>query len=91
MKPMSEKSAFPAETFVEEYEKQRDLLDRMTRERTVDADTYRLQVSKFGMLRSMLYETRTVMLYQLTLELSPQQYQKFQEILERRFRNRGGQ
>jgi uncharacterized protein (DUF1778 family) len=79
------------QTFVAEYHGQRDLLDRMTRERIVDAETYQLQVSKFEMLRSKIYEGRTVMLYQLRLELSPQQYQKFVEIQDRRSnRGRGG-
>jgi hypothetical protein len=77
-------------TFIDEYEAQRNLLDRLTRERTVDPETYQLQVSKFEMVRSKLSESRAVMLYQFYLELAPQQYQKFLEILDRRFRGRGG-
>lgn len=76
--------------FVDEYVKQRDLLNKMTEERAVDADTYALQVKKVEMLRSELFESRTVMLYRIYLELRPDQYQKLREIMDRRRGGRGG-
>ena len=76
--------------FVDEYLKQRDLLNKMTEERAVDADTYALQVKKVEMLRSELFESRTVMLYRIYLELRPDQYQKLREITDRRRGGRGG-
>jgi hypothetical protein len=76
--------------FVDEYVKQRDLLNKMTEERAVDADTYALQVKKVEMLRSELFESRTVMLYRIYLELRPDQYQKLREITDRRRSGRGG-
>ena len=76
--------------FVDGYVKERDLLERMTRERVVDDDIYALQVSRVETLRSKLLESRTVMLYRMYRALTPEQYQKLREIYDRRSRRRGG-
>lgn len=75
--------------FHNDYLKQLDELNRMTVERVVDEATYTIQVGRVEALRSKLSETRTVMLYRFYRELDPVQYQKFQEISNRR-RGRGG-
>jgi Spy/CpxP family protein refolding chaperone len=74
---------------VHEYQKQGAELDKMTRERVVDESTYLLQVMRVESLRVRLNETRLVMLYRFFRELTPEQHQKLQDIMDRRF-NRGG-
>ena len=74
----------------EAYRKEFDELNRLSRERTVDVATYSIQVSRVDALRSELNKTRTVMLYEFYRMLTPEQYQKFQEIRDRRRSGRGG-
>lgn len=75
--------------FYDQWQKERAELDRLAKERTVDDATFSIQVSRVESLRSKLNETRTVMLYQIMRKLTPQQYQKLQEMNERD-RGRGG-
>jgi hypothetical protein len=56
----------------------------MTRARVVDVDTYSVQVMRVESARSKLSESRTVMLYRLARELTPEQYRKLLEIRDRR-------
>ena len=51
---------------------------RLTRERLVDESTYSLQVARVEALRRRLNESRTVMLYRIYQELTPEQYKKLQ-------------
>jgi Spy/CpxP family protein refolding chaperone len=76
--------------YSDEYQKQIEELDRMTRERTVDTPTYALQVSRVEALRSKLNETRLVMFYSFYRLLSPEQNKKLQDIRDRRRSGRGG-
>ena len=62
----------------------------MAKERTVDVATYSIQVNRVEALRTELFKTRSVMLYEFYRMLSPEQYVKFQEIRERRRSGRGG-
>lgn len=71
------------------YRKEFDELNRMSRERTVDVAMYSIQVNRVDALRSELNRTRTVMLYEFSRMLTPEQHQKFQEIRERRWSGRG--
>lgn len=75
--------------YYDQWQKERAELDRLARERTVDDATFSIQVGRVESLRSKLNETRTVMLYQIMRKLTPQQYQKLQEMNERD-RGRGG-
>lgn len=79
-----------AKPYSDEYVKQLEELDRMTRERTVDTPTYALQVSRVETLRMKLNETRYVMLYSFYRMLTPEQYQKLRDIRDRRRSGRGG-
>lgn len=72
------------------YRKEQDELERMSRERTVDVATYSIQVSRVDSLRTELLKTRAVMLYEFYRMLTPEQYQKFREIRDRRRAARGG-
>jgi Spy/CpxP family protein refolding chaperone len=74
---------------VDEFFKQVGELDKMTRARVVDESTYSLQVMRVENARARLNETRTLMLYRIFKELNPEQHQKLQDILDRRY-NRGG-
>jgi Spy/CpxP family protein refolding chaperone len=73
---------------VQEYVKQREELDKMTRARVVDESTYLLQVMRVENARARLNESRTVMLYRMFRSLTPEQHQKLQDIMDRRY-NRG--
>lgn len=73
----------------DEFTKELAMLDKVTRARTVDEATYTLQVTKVEGLRSELSKSRTVMLYSLFRELSPEQYRKLQDVRDRRERDRG--
>lgn len=71
-----------------EFMKQSAELEKMTRERVVDVSTYDLQVLRVESARTALYQSRTSMLYRMFRELTPEQHQKLQEILDRRFNRR---
>jgi Spy/CpxP family protein refolding chaperone len=77
-------------SFVADLEKQRTELDKMTQERTANASTYRLQVSRVDSIVSELHQSRTLMLYKILLVLTPEQHKKLQAIVERNGRGRDG-
>lgn len=64
-------------------------LDKMTRARVVDEATYQLQVVRVEALRAELNKSRTVMLYRLTRELTPDQFKKLEDLRAARFSGRG--
>lgn len=74
-----------------EFIKQSEELEKMTRARVVDENTYSLQVLRVEAVRQRLNESRTMLLYRIYRELTPEQYVKLQDILDRRYRggNRG--
>jgi Spy/CpxP family protein refolding chaperone len=74
----------------DEYRKQSEELERLTRERTVDVNVYSIQVTRVEALRTELHKTRVVMLYSIYRVLSPEQYQKLVEIRDRRRAGRSG-
>ena len=76
--------------YLVQRDKETEELNKMARERLVDDSTFAIQVSRVENLRSKLNETRTVMLYQMMRKLTPQQYQKLQEMSDRDGRGRGG-
>ena len=72
-----------------EFVRQSEELDKMTRAAVVDESTYLLQVMRVESTRQRLNESRTVMLYRMYRQLTPDQHRKLQDLLDRRF-NRGG-
>jgi len=77
--------------FIEEWRKQRDNLQQMTLERSVDESVYAVQVAHLESLTSKLRESRTTMLYHIYRLLTPEQYKKLAEVRDRHFqRGRGG-
>ena len=77
--------------FADEYYKERDVLNQMTEERKASLAVYSLQVSKVLALETKLRETRTVMLYRMFLELTPEQNAKLKALqAQQRERGRGG-
>jgi Spy/CpxP family protein refolding chaperone len=77
--------------FIEEWRKQRDNLQQMTLERSVDESMYAVQVAHLESLTSKLRESRTTMLYHIYRLLTPEQYKKLAEVRDRHFqRGRGG-
>ena len=76
--------------FVESLNREREALDKMTRERNVDEATYAVQVSHVVSLQSKLLESRTLMLYHIYLKLTPEQHLKLNDARDRHFqRGRG--
>lgn len=75
---------------VHEYQKQLAELDKMTRARVVDEGTYLVQVMRVEAARGRLSESRTMLLYRMYRELTPEQHGKLQDILDRRYNRRGG-
>lgn len=73
---------------VHEWQKQQAELDKMTRERLVDPDTYLVQVLRVEAARSRLSESRTMLLYRMYRELTPEQHRKLQDLMDRRFNRR---
>lgn len=71
----------------EEFVREFNELDQITRARTVDEGTYAVKVTRVESLRSELSKSRTVMLYRLFRELTPEQYRKLQDIFDRDRRN----
>jgi Spy/CpxP family protein refolding chaperone len=75
----------------DEFQREWEKLDRMTRERVADEMTYGLQVQHVENIYSRIRESRTIMLYAMYLELQPEQYKKLVDIRERHNREaRGG-
>jgi hypothetical protein len=70
--------------YVDEFLKRREALDKMSRERVVDRDTYAVAVTTYESLRGELAKSRSVMVYEIFLKLSPEQYQKLLELFESR-------
>jgi Spy/CpxP family protein refolding chaperone len=75
---------------VKQWEQEWARLDAMTKAATVDESTYTLQVIAVEDLRSKISESRTVMIYRMFRELSPEQYRKLQEIFSNRRRGGAG-
>jgi Spy/CpxP family protein refolding chaperone len=76
--------------FSERWVKLNGELQTMTAARVADITTYELKVGDVESLRSRLFESRAVMLYEMSLELDPEQYKKLLNIRERRFESREG-
>jgi Spy/CpxP family protein refolding chaperone len=64
-------------------------LNRLIRENTADEKVIALQVDRVEARRSEINKARTLMLYRMHRALTPAQYQKLTEILERRRKERG--
>src|SRR5690606_17465369 len=60
---------------IKEYHEQSVELDKMTRARVVEENTYWLQVLRVETARARLSEFRTMMLYRIYRELTPEQHQ----------------
>jgi hypothetical protein len=76
--------------FNDELQKQLAELDRMAKDRKVDVNAYAVQVSRTEYLRSKLSETRLIMLYAISKELSDEQVLQLRDIRDRHRAGRGG-
>lgn len=74
----------------DEFQKEREDLDKMTTERLADDSTYALKVWRVESMRAKLNESRILMLYRIYKQLSPEQYKKLNEVLEARARTMMG-
>ncbi len=73
--------------YLEEWRKQEAELNRMAGERVVSVEVFAVQAARVDGLWSKLNESRLVMLYRMSRELTDAQYKKLQEY---RDRGRGG-
>lgn len=69
----------------EELHKQEVELKRMIAARTVSADVVALQIDRVEAQRTMLYKSRTLMLYRMALVLTPEQNKSMEAIWVRLF------
>ena len=74
----------------DEYLKEAEALNVMTRDRVANERAYEIQVVKVEAFGSRLRTSRQVMLYRMYKELRPEQYSKLREIFERPRTGRGG-
>jgi hypothetical protein len=75
--------------FIREYLRQREELRRMAGERKISTEEFAIHASSFEALEAKLDESRTIMLYRMSRELSDEQYRKLQEVRDRRSRGGG--
>lgn len=71
-----------------EYEKQRDELNRLMAERKVGIDVIGLQHDRVEAQRTILNKSRTVMIYQFSLILTPEQNTALKAYFDRNRRDR---
>jgi Spy/CpxP family protein refolding chaperone len=69
---------------VQEFKKERDTLDKMLADRTVDESTLNLQITKYNALNSTIVQSRYLMLYRISKVLEPDQYAKLQVVFQKR-------
>jgi hypothetical protein len=74
--------------YLDELTKEGAVLEKMAKERTVPGFTFATQAAKVWALRTKLDETRPVMIYRMSLELTPEQLQKLDQ--RNRSRRPGG-
>lgn len=82
-----EERAREMEPFIIEWRHQRDEFNKMARARQASVAEFAIQAARLEALDAKLSETRAVMLYRMSLELSAEQYQKLQEYRDRRGRS----
>lgn len=70
---------------VDDFTKENDRLNQMTIDRVADENVYNLQVTKVEALGARLRESRTMMLYRMTLALTPDQYRKLRQLMDAHF------
>lgn len=69
----------------EELKKQETELKRMIAARSVSADVVALQIDRVEAQRTMLYKSRTLMLYRMALVMTPEQNKGMQDLWDRLF------
>ena len=78
---------------IRELEKQLDVVraefDRLMKENTAEESVIALQIDRVEALRSQINKSRHLMLYRMHQVLTPAQYQKLSDMLERRRKERG--
>jgi hypothetical protein len=79
-----------AKPFFDEMQTQREILDRMAKERVVDEGTFALQVARVEAARGELVKSRAVMTYRMYRKLTAEQLKKLEEIRDRRDRDGRG-
>ena len=75
---------------MQELRKESDTLDRMIRERQVDATAIEVQYGRVAFFSNKVRSTRVVMDYQIKLVLTPEQDKKMDDILRTHGRRGGG-
>ena len=76
-------------TQIEEYNKQRDELDRMIRDRIVTPETVELQAQRMMPFRVVIDVSRFKMLYEMSRVMTAEQNEKFHAMVDRMGSDRG--
>lgn len=74
---------------VEQFNAQRDEVNTLVRERKISPELLEAKVLAVEALRSKLAESRTLMLYNFYLMLTPEQYEKLKVARDKHFANVG--
>ena len=78
---------------IRELEKQLDVVraefDRLIKENKAEEQVIALQIDRVEALRSQINKSRHLMLYRMHQALTPEQYQKLTDLLERRRKEHG--
>jgi hypothetical protein len=78
----------------QEYQKERETLDKMFADRVVDTSALVIEINRFYSARTEVNKSRLLMLYQIARVLDVDQYAKLRAILDRRIKDieahRGG-
>jgi len=80
-----EKRSKDLKPMADDWERQRQELENMTKAGVADEPVYALQVLRVESLGARLRESRTMMLYRMFRSLQPDQYKKLQDILDRHY------
>ncbi|HUF48389.1 MAG TPA: hypothetical protein VMM93_11275 [Vicinamibacterales bacterium] len=77
--------------FIREWARQGQLLNQMARDRRVSIDEFAVQASRVQSLYAKLSESRNIMLYRMSRDLTDEQFTRIKELQEARDRRlRGG-
>jgi Spy/CpxP family protein refolding chaperone len=84
LQSISQRRVAEIQPWVDKLNRERQKLYLLTEARVADETTYSMQVANVEFLAAKFRESRTIMLYRMFRELTPDQYRKLQEITDQR-------
>jgi len=89
MDALYERRAKDMAPFLQEYTKETEALQQMTRERVVDDSQFAVQISKVSSLDQRIRDSRSLMNYRAYRVLDAEQYKKLLAYLDKLWERRG--